>query len=117
MVLRVLDPRLSAEGEALRMAPPLKSLEGAVIGLIDNAKIGTGKLFDQITDILKKDFGAREFLRVRWSRSGGLDLYRTQDSAVLSSTAWADGLVDNPAKGVIRKGELVDFVPYAEMGL
>ncbi len=59
----------------------------------------------------------REFLRVRWNRSGGLDLYRTQDSAVLSSTAWADGLVDNPAKGVIRKGELVDFVPYAEMGL
>ncbi len=59
----------------------------------------------------------REFLRVRWNRSGGLDLYRTQDSAVLSSTAWADGLVDNPANGVIGKGELVDFVPYAEMGL
>ncbi len=59
----------------------------------------------------------REFLRVRWNAGGGLDLYRTQDSAVLSSTAWADGLVDNPAKGVIRKGELVDFVPYAELGL
>lgn len=59
----------------------------------------------------------REFLRVRWNDQGGLDLYRTQDSAVLSSTAWADGLVDNPAKGVIRKGDLVDFVPYSELGL
>ena len=58
----------------------------------------------------------REFLRVRWNAEGGLDLYRTQDSAVLSSTAWADGLVDNPAKGVIRKGDLVDFVPYSELG-
>lgn len=59
----------------------------------------------------------REFLRVRWNPEGGLDLYRTQDSAVLSSTAWADGLVDNPARAVICKGELVDFVPYAELGL
>ena len=65
MVLRVLDPRLSAEGEALRPAPALKSLEGAVIGMIDNTKIGTEKLFDHIADILKKDHGVREFLRVR----------------------------------------------------
>lgn len=65
MVLRVLDPRLSAEGEALRLAPPLKSLEGAVIGMIDNAKINTERLFDEIADILRKDYGAREFLRVR----------------------------------------------------
>ncbi len=57
----------------------------------------------------------REFLRCRWNANGGLDLYRTQDSAVLSSTAWADGLVDNPAKGVIHKGDLVSFVPYSEL--
>src|SRR5437773_9492586 len=39
----------------------------------------------------------REFLRARWNRQGGLELYPTQDSAVLTSTAWADGLIDNPA--------------------
>lgn len=65
MVLRVLDPRLSAEGEALRAAPALKSLEGAVIGMIDNAKIGTERLFDHIADILQKDYGVREFIRRR----------------------------------------------------
>lgn len=65
MTLRVLDPRLSAEGEVLRCAPPLKSLEGAVIGMIDNAKINTDKLFDHIAAILRKDYGAREFLRLR----------------------------------------------------
>ena len=31
----------------------------------------------------------REFLRVKWNAQGGLDLYPTQDSAVLTSTAWA----------------------------
>ena len=57
----------------------------------------------------------REFLRVKWNAQGGLELYPTQDSAVLTSTAWADGLVDNPAKNVIAKGDLVRFLPYSEL--
>ena len=57
----------------------------------------------------------REFLRARWNPRGGLDLYPTQDSAVLTSTAWADGLVDNPAQHAIRTGDTVRFLPYAEL--
>ena len=57
----------------------------------------------------------REFLRVKWNPQGGLDLYHTQDSAVLTSTAWADGLLDNPAGHAIRKGEQVSFLPYADL--
>ncbi|HJY75940.1 MAG TPA: gephyrin-like molybdotransferase Glp [Burkholderiales bacterium] len=57
----------------------------------------------------------REFLRAKWNAQGGLDLYPTQDSAVLTSTAWADGLIDNPAAHAIRKGETVRFLPYAEL--
>jgi molybdopterin molybdotransferase len=57
----------------------------------------------------------REFLRVKWNAQGGLELYPTQDSAVLTSTSWADGLVDNPAGQAIRKGETVRFLPYSEL--
>jgi molybdopterin molybdotransferase len=57
----------------------------------------------------------REFLRVKWNAQGGLDLYPTQDSAVLTSTAWADGLLDNPAGHAIRKGDTVCFLPYSEL--
>jgi len=57
----------------------------------------------------------REFLRVKWNHQGGLDLYPTQDSAVLTSTAWADGLVDNPAAKAIRNGDTVRFLPYSEL--
>ena len=57
----------------------------------------------------------REFLRVKWNLQGGLDLYPTQDSAVLTSTAWADGLVDNPAQQAVRKGDSVRFLPYSEL--
>lgn len=54
----------------------------------------------------------REFLRARWNAAGGLDLYPTQDSAVMTSTAWADGLIDNPAGQAIRRGDRVRFLPY-----
>jgi molybdopterin molybdotransferase len=57
----------------------------------------------------------REFLRAKWNGKGGLDLYPTQDSAVLTSTAWADGLIDNPAGQAIRPGDRVRFLPYAEL--
>ncbi len=57
----------------------------------------------------------REFLRVKWNPQGGLDLYPTQDSAVLTSTAWADGLVDNPPNRAIAKGDEVRFLPYSEL--
>ncbi|HMA90919.1 MAG TPA: gephyrin-like molybdotransferase Glp [Burkholderiales bacterium] len=57
----------------------------------------------------------REFLRVKWNARGGLDLYPTQDSAVLTSTAWADGLVDNPPNHPIAPGDRVRFLPFAEL--
>jgi molybdopterin molybdotransferase len=57
----------------------------------------------------------REFLRVKWNPQGGLDLYPTQDSAVLTSTAWADGLVDNPPNRPIARGERVRFLPFSEL--
>ncbi len=57
----------------------------------------------------------REFLRVKWNAQGGLDLYPTQDSAVLTSTSWADGFVDNPPNRAIRKGDTARFLPYADL--
>ncbi len=57
----------------------------------------------------------QEFLRVKWNAAGGLELYPTQDSAVMTSTAWADGLVDNPPNHAIRQGERVRYLPYSEL--
>ena len=57
----------------------------------------------------------REYLRVKWNAQGGLEIYPTQDSAVMTSTAWADGLVDNPPNHAIRRGDSVRFLPYTEL--
>ncbi len=65
MPLRILDPTLDADAEAPALAPALSSLDGAVIALLDNAKIGTERFFDFLAEMLSKQFGVKEFIRCR----------------------------------------------------
>ncbi|TDQ43138.1 gephyrin-like molybdotransferase Glp [Tepidicella xavieri] len=53
----------------------------------------------------------REFVRVRRNAQGGLDLFPNQSSGVLTSLAWADGLVDNPPSQPIAHGDKVRYFP------
>ncbi|MDO5531957.1 gephyrin-like molybdotransferase Glp [Sutterella sp.] len=62
----------------------------------------------------KKADVREEFVRVRRNDEGGLDLYHTQNSQVLSSCAWADGLVDIPAGTTIARGDIVHYYPFAQ---
>lgn len=57
----------------------------------------------------------REFLRVRHALDGTLELYPNQSSGVLTSAAWAHGVVDNPAGHTIARGDTVRFIPMAEL--
>ena len=57
----------------------------------------------------------REFVRVRLNAEGGLDLFANQSSGVLTSTVWADGLVDLQAGQVVRRGDMVRYLPLAEL--
>ncbi|MDB5866179.1 MAG: hypothetical protein JWO70_3985 [Betaproteobacteria bacterium] len=88
MTLKVLDPRLGAEGAALRPAPPLTSLDGTVIALLDNAKIGTGRFYDFVSEILERDHGVREFIRRRKP-----DATRPVTPELLAEMSGADALV------------------------
>ena len=57
----------------------------------------------------------REFLRVRHNATGGLDLFNNQSSGVLTSAAWGDGVVDNPAGQTIAAGDTVRFIAFSEL--
>jgi len=57
----------------------------------------------------------REFLRVRHNAAGGLDLFNNQSSGVLTSAAWGDGVVDNPAGQTIATGDSVQFIAFSEL--
>ncbi|MCE3262441.1 MAG: molybdenum cofactor biosynthesis protein MoaA [Pseudoduganella sp.] len=71
--------------------------------------------------LLRADFNwpkadrRNEFLRARLNAQGGLDLFPNQGSAVLTSTVWGDGLVDNPPGNPIAAGDLVRFIPFSEL--
>jgi molybdopterin molybdotransferase len=57
----------------------------------------------------------REFLRVRLDAEGGLELFNNQSSGVLTSAVWADGLLDNPPGQAIRRGDVVRYLPLADL--
>jgi len=57
----------------------------------------------------------REFLRARLGADGRVELFSNQGPGVLSSTVWADGLVDNPPGQTIASGDSVRFLPYSEL--
>jgi molybdopterin molybdotransferase len=58
----------------------------------------------------------REFLRVRVDAGTGLlELFRNQGSAVLTSTVYGDGLLDNPGGQAIRRGDVVTYLPFSDL--
>ena len=65
-------------------------------------------------EITQRD-SRREFLRARRNAAGRLELFANQNSGVLTSTVWAEGLVDNPAQTLIARGDRVRFLPFSEL--
>ncbi len=57
----------------------------------------------------------REFLRVRRHPQGGLELFSNQSSGVLTSAAWGDGVVDNPAGQTIAAGDTVQYIAFSDL--
>lgn len=67
-------------------------------------------------DWLRPDTKRREFLRaVQLPDARHLDLFRNQGSGVLTSAVVGDGLIDNPPGKVIRRGDVVRFIPFSEL--
>jgi molybdopterin molybdotransferase len=92
----------------LAVAPVLRVLQGREPGGATDARCGVTVRAD--FDWPRPD-RRREFLRVRLNGQGGLDLYPNQSSGVLTSTVWADGLVDVPAGMPVRRGDSVRYLP------
>ncbi len=92
----------------LAVRPVLMALQGAPSGLPRPM-------------LLRADFDwarpdkRREFLRVRRDEAGALVLFPNQSSGVLTSAVWGDGVVDNPPGQAIARGDLVKFLPFAEL--
>ena len=63
----------------------------------------------------KKPEKRREFLRARIGDDGRVQLYSHQGSGVLTSTVWAEGLVDLAPNRTVARGDNVRFLPFSEL--
>ncbi|HEY1181741.1 MAG TPA: gephyrin-like molybdotransferase Glp [Rhodocyclaceae bacterium] len=96
----------------LLVRPFIRKLQGMPVAVETALPVGL-KLqaaFDQ-----PKADRRREFLRARIGADGRLELFPNQSSGVLTSAAWADGLIDNPAGVQIKRGDVVRFLPFSEL--
>jgi molybdopterin molybdotransferase len=57
----------------------------------------------------------REFLRARLTERGTVEIFPNQGPGVLSSLTWGTGLVDNPPRQAVQRGDLVRFIPFSEL--
>ncbi len=57
----------------------------------------------------------REFLRARLQENGQAAIYPNQSSGVLTSCAWADGLVDLEIGQTVQPGDWIRFIPLSEL--
>ena len=54
----------------------------------------------------------QEYLRAQINQDRNIDIHHKQNSGVLSSTAWANGLVAVPPQKNIHHGDKVTFIPF-----
>ena len=67
---------------------------------------------------LSKKPGRRELLRAQRTRDGGVRLFRSASSGMVSSLVWGDGFVEIGEEArEIAPGDLVRFVPFSSFGV
>ena len=57
-----------------------------------------------------------EFLRVAIDKKGNLHLYERQNSQILSSICFCDGLIEVAPKQIIKAGDNVKFYNFSSIG-
>jgi molybdopterin molybdotransferase len=57
----------------------------------------------------------REFIRARIGDDGRAVIYPQQNSGVMTSTVWADGLIDLAPGQAVAPGDTVRFMPFSEL--
>jgi len=93
LAMEILDPVGSSQVRSRRLAPRPASLQGAVIGVLDNSKPNARVLLEGVARGLAEKLGAREVKR--WRKPGAsigatasvLDEIAAQCGAVLTASA------------------------------
>lgn len=68
--IRVLDPTAEPDADTLSRAPRLPTLQGTVVGFLDNKKHNFALFCDELGSLLKEEYGVAEVRLVQKAHSG-----------------------------------------------
>jgi hypothetical protein len=60
--IKILDPRATVDPKSRPPMPGVETLEGKVIGIIDNGQANSTDMFKELAALLRERFGTREVL-------------------------------------------------------
>lgn len=88
MSMIVLNPTSQTEVQPLRLAKPLTSLDGALVGILNNSKVNADRIFAGLEFGLKERYGVREVI---WRRKH--DFSRPASASMLAELSACDAII------------------------
>jgi len=88
MPITVLNPTSHSQTEPLRLALPIASLEGRLVGVLDNGKVNSDRLFRYAEAILREQHGVRELL---WRRKQNFS--QPEPATMLAELSACDAII------------------------
>ena len=61
--IEVLSPAAAISGNAVPLAARVATLEGRVVGLLNNSKSGTRPFLDRVEELLRREHGVSKIIR------------------------------------------------------
>ena len=61
--IEVLSPAAAKSGHAVPLAARVPTLEGRVVGLLNNSKSGTRPFLDRVEELLRREHGVSKIIR------------------------------------------------------
>lgn len=88
MPITVLNPTSRSDASPLRLARPINSLDGALVGVLNNGKVGAEVIFKHVERVLREQYGVREVI---WRRKH--DFSRPAPPAMLAELSACDAVI------------------------
>jgi hypothetical protein len=88
MPITVLNPTSHSEVDTHRLAFPLSSLEGRLVGVLDNSKVNSDRILHYAETLLREQYGVSEVL---WRRKH--DFSRPAPPALLAELSACDAII------------------------
>jgi hypothetical protein len=92
--IEILDPRAEDVPEELGLSPSLSSLEGKVIGLLENRKYHADAFLQELQNVLVDDYGAKKVVYATKFTYSDACAQETLDSLTQECDAVIHGIAD-----------------------